>query len=125
MQTHHTCWSPGEISQLNKINSPFKIQQFLDNCEYNSTEETRSPRYVLEHKRTHCLEGAMFAAACLEYNGMAPLVLDMQAFDDDDHVIAVFKDRGHWGAIAKSNFTTLRFREPVYRTLRELATFTV
>jgi hypothetical protein len=120
MQVPHSYWTHQEISKLNKINTPFKIQEFLDNCEYNSTEETRSPRYVLEHKRTHCLEGAMFAAACLEYNGMSPLVLDMQAHDDDDHVVAVFKERGYWGAIAKSNFTTLRFREPVYRTLREL-----
>jgi hypothetical protein len=114
-------WTSKELSQLKKINTPFKIQEFLDSCEYNSTEETRSPAYILEHKRAHCLEGALFAAACLEYNNLPPLVMDLQAFDDDDHVIAVFKIRGYWGAIAKSNFTTLRFREPVYRNLRELA----
>jgi len=114
-------WTSREKSLLQKINTPFKIQQFLDECEYNSTEETRSPLYVLEHKRAHCLEGALFAAACLEFMGMKPLVLDLQAWDDDDHVIAVFKTNGFWGAIAKSNFTTLRFREPVYRSLRELA----
>jgi len=118
---NNTYWNSREISLLQKINTPFKIQQFLDECEYNSTEETRSPLYVLEHKRAHCLEGALFAAACLEFNGMKPLVLDLQAYNDDDHVIAVFKIKGYWGAIAKSNFTTLRFREPVYRSLRELS----
>ncbi len=114
-------WTSNEINLLKKLNTPFKIQEFLDNCEYNSTEETRSPRYILKHKSAHCLEGALFAAACLEYTGMQPLVIDLHAVNDDDHVIAVFKLRGYWGAIAKSNFTTLRYREPVYRNLRELA----
>ena len=66
------------------------------------------------------MEGALFAAACLENIGFPPLVLDMQSFNDDDHVIAIFKVKGYWGAVAKSNFTTLRYREPVYRSLREL-----
>jgi len=121
MQNSQTPWTTKEIKLLKKINTPFKIQEFLDSCEYNSTEETRSPRYILEHQRAHCLEGALFAASCLEFNGMPPLVIDLQAFNDDDHVIAIFKNQGCWGAIAKSNFTTLRFREPVYRSLRELA----
>jgi hypothetical protein len=121
MQIINTCWSLQEITELKKLDRPFKIQEFLDTCEYNSTEVTRSPRFILENKRAHCLEGALFAAACLEFNGFFPLVLDLQAFNDDDHVIAVYKLRGCWGAIAKSNFTTLRFREPVYRTLRELS----
>jgi hypothetical protein len=121
MQIPQSSWTPKEITLLKKLNTPNKIQEFLDACEYNSTGETRSPSYILEHRRAHCLEGALFAAACLEHNGMPPVVLDLQAFNDDDHVIAVFKLRGCWGAIAKSNFTTLRFREPVYRSLRELA----
>jgi hypothetical protein len=114
-------WTRTEIRALERLATPFKIQQFLDECEYNSTEETRSPRYVFEHKRAHCLEGAIFAAACLELQGRPPLVMDLQAFNDDDHVIAVFKQDNCWGGIAKSNFTTLRYREPVYRSLRELA----
>ena len=114
-------WTRTETDALNSLSTPFAVQLFLDECSYNSTEETRSPRYVLEHKRAHCLEGAIFAAACLELQGMAPLVLDLQAFNDDDHVIAVFKQGSCWGGIAKSNFTTLRYREPVYRNLRELA----
>lgn len=102
------------------VNSPWKIQQLLDNTAYNSTSETCSPRIVLELRRAHCMEGALFAAAGLETLGYSPLILDMLADDDDDHVIAVFKYKNHWGALAKSNFTTLRFREPVYRSLREL-----
>ena len=114
-------WSSTEINILNKLNSPYKIQEFLDKIEYNSTTETRSPRYILQNKRAHCLEGALLAAACLENIGYPPLVVDLQAVNDDDHVIAVFKNDNFWGAIAKSNFTTLRYREPVYRSLRELS----
>jgi hypothetical protein len=76
---------------------------------------------VIRNRRAHCLEGALFAAACLRYIGYPPLVLDLKAENDDDHVIAIFKVKGFWGAVAKSNFTTLRYREPVYRTLRELS----
>jgi len=121
MPNNATQWTSEEKKILKSLSSPFKIQEFLDASEYNSTEETRSPRIVMKLNRTHCLEGALFAAAALENLGFPPLVLDLQAHDDDDHVIAVFKHRGFWGAIAKSNFTTLRFREPVYRSLRELA----
>ncbi len=121
MKSAEKYWTRTETEALNSLDTPFRIQQFLDECNYNATEETRSPRYVLEHRRAHCLEGAIFAAACLEYQGRPPLLLDLQAMNDDDHVIAVFKQDGCWGGIAKSNFTTLRYREPVYRTLRELA----
>ncbi len=121
MQKERFLWTPNEEALLRKLSTPFRIQEFLDDCAYNSTKETRSVRYILEHKRAHCLEGALFAAACLEYHGMPPLVLDLRAYNDDDHVIAVFKIKGCWGAVAKSNFTTLRYREPVYRSLRELS----
>ncbi len=114
-------WTGPETEALKSLSTPYRIQQFLDACDYNSTEETRSPRVVHELRRAHCLEGAIFAAACLELQGRPPLVLDLQATNDDDHVIAVFKQDNCWGGIAKSNFTTLRFREPVYRSLRELA----
>jgi len=76
---------------------------------------------VLREKTAHCLEGAVVAAAALRVLGLEPLILDLEADQDTDHVIAIFKSRGHWGAIAKSNFTGCRYREPVYRTLRELA----
>jgi hypothetical protein len=116
-----TGWTKREAAILKNLNTPFRIQTFLDKTEYNGTKETRSPRYVISLNRSHCMEGALFAAACLENIGYPPLVLDLQAFNDDDHVIAIFKVKGFWGAVAKSNFTTLRYREPVYRSLRELA----
>ena len=66
------------------------------------------------------MEGALLAAAALAAHGFPPLLVDLEAVRDDDHVLAVFQQRGLWGAIAKSNYAGLRFREPVYRTLREL-----
>ena len=117
----HSPWSPDEEAFFHTLNSPWKIQEYLDNIEYNSTTESNSPKYVIQKKRAHCFEGALFGAACLENLGFPPLVLDLQAVNDDDHVIAIFKIDNCWGAIAKSNFTTLRYREPVYRSLRELA----
>ncbi len=113
-------WTKEEKDLLNKLNNPDKIQTFLDSTDYNPDYTSRSPRHVIKTCSAHCFEGALFAAAALEYNGHKPLIVDMLAEDDDDHVIAVFKVKGHWGAVAKSNFTTLRFREPVYRSLREL-----
>ncbi|HSE05085.1 MAG TPA: hypothetical protein VLK35_13110 [Methylomirabilota bacterium] len=79
-----------------------------------------SPRRVLRARTAHCLEGAVFAAAALRVLGFPPLLLDLEAVQDTDHVVAVFRRRGCWGAIAKSNFSGLRYREPVYRSLREL-----
>jgi hypothetical protein len=113
-------WTKEEVSFLKKLNDPDKIQGFLDSIDYNPSYECRSPRWVIKKKSAHCFEGALFAAAALNFMGHKPLLVDMKAFNDDDHVIAVFKADGHWGAVAKSNFTTLRYREPVYRSLREL-----
>ncbi len=113
-------WTKDEIKFLKTLNNPDKIQGFLDSIDYNPVYECRSPRWVIKKRSAHCFEGALFAAAAMQFNGYTPLIVDMKAFNDDDHVIAVFKDNGHWGAIAKSNFTSLRFREPVYRTIREL-----
>jgi hypothetical protein len=76
---------------------------------------------VLRQNTAHCFEGAIFAAAALRANGYPPLILDFEAENDTDHVIAVYRIKGHWGAIAKSNYSSCRFREPVYRSLRELA----
>jgi hypothetical protein len=113
-------WTKEEISFLKKLSDPDRIQDFLDSIDYNPNPECRSPRWVIRKRSAHCFEGALFAAAALNYLGHKPLLVDMKAFNDDDHVIAVFKVDGHWGSVAKSNFTTLRYREPVYRTLREL-----
>lgn len=113
-------WTKDEIKFLKTINDANKIQGFLDSIDYNPNSECRSPRLVIRKRTAHCFEGALFAAAALQFIGYKPLILDMKAFNDDDHVVAVFKEDGHWGAVAKSNFTTLRYREPVYRTIREL-----
>ncbi len=113
-------WTADEKKILNSLNNPDKIQGFLDSLNYNPAYECRSPRWVLKKKSAHCFEGAIFAAAALQNIGFQPLIVDMKAYNDDDHVIAVFKNGRYWGAVAKSNFTTLRYREPVYRSLREL-----
>ena len=113
-------WTKEEIKFLKTLSDPDKIQSFLDSIDYNPNPECRSPRWVIKKRSAHCFEGALFAAACLGYIGYKPLLVDMKSCNDDDHVIAVFKKNEHWGAVAKSNFTTLRYREPVYRTLREL-----
>jgi hypothetical protein len=113
-------WTKEEADFLKTLDTPDKIQGFLDTLEYNPKYECRSPRYVIKTRTAHCFEGALIAASALRNIGFPPLVVDMKAYNDDDHVIAVFKTDNHWGAVAKSNFTTLRFREPVYRSLREL-----
>jgi hypothetical protein len=113
-------WTKDEISFLKTVNDTEKIQEFLDSIDYNPNYECRSPRWVIRKRSAHCFEGALFAAAALKFIGYKPLIIDMKAFNDDDHVIAVFKENEHWGAVAKSNFTSLRFREPVYRSVREL-----
>src|ERR1019366_5434755 len=79
-----------------------------------------SPRRVLRDQTAHCMEGALLGAAALRMLGHPPLLLDLEAVRDDDHVLAIFRVQGHWGAVAKSNYSVLRFREPVYRTLHEL-----
>jgi hypothetical protein len=115
---------PAERDALRALRTPEKIQRFLDSdLGYNKEKEgetCRSPRRVLRDRIAHCLEGALLAAAALRVHGFPPLLVDLEAVRDDDHVLTVFRERGHWGAIAKSNYAGLRFREPVYRTLREL-----
>lgn len=121
MNKNLNIWTLSESALIKELNHPMKIQQYLDSIEYDSKTDTRSPKYVIIEKSAHCFEGAMFAAACLQNIGYKPLILDLRAVNDDDHVIAVFQKNKYWGSIAKSNFTTLRYREPVYKTLRELA----
>jgi hypothetical protein len=109
------------ITAAGYLKEPEKIQEFLDSIPYNSRKDTKSPLRVLKERSAHCFEGALFAAAVLRTADHRSLIVDLRAENDDDHVIAVFNQNGRWGAIAKSNFTTLRFREPVYRSIRELA----
>jgi hypothetical protein len=117
-------FTPAERRVFQRLRTPAQIQRFLDHdLAYNKEPDGLtcfSPRLVLRHRAAHCMEGALFAAAALRQIGHPPLLLDMESIHDDDHVLAIFKSRGHWGAVAKSNFSGLRYREPVYRTLREL-----
>jgi hypothetical protein len=106
---------------LRNIDTPYRIQEFLDSVPYNTTERTLSPLFVMKERMAHCMDGGLFAAAALRNLGYPPLIIDLSAENDDDHIIAVFREGKCWGAIAKSNTTVLRFREPVYRSLRELA----
>jgi len=117
-------FSAEERGVFRRLRSPEKIQRFLDELAYNKEPHgptCRSPRRVLRDRTAHCMEGALFGAAALRMLGHPPLLLDFEAVRDDDHVLAIFRVRGHWGAVAKSNYSGLRYREPVYRTLRELA----
>lgn len=114
-------FTPAELRKLRSLKDPHGIQRLLDSQPYHLADTAWSPRRVLRENTSHCFEGALFAAAALRVNGYSPLVIDLEAEHDTDHVIAVFKQHGHWGALGKSNYTGCRYREPVYRTLRELA----
>lgn len=114
-------FTPRELRELRALRTPAGIQRAMDAMPYHLAGTAWSPRRVLHEWTAHCLEGAVFAAAALRVLGFPPLLLDLEAVQDSDHVLAVYQVRGHWGAIAKSNFSGLRFREPVYRSPRELA----
>ncbi len=113
-------WNEEEEELLKGFADPWAIQVYLDAIDYNPDYVCRSPRWVMRKRSAHCFEGALFAAAALDYLGYKPTIVDMKAYNDDDHVIAVFREGRFWGAVAKSNFTSLRYREPVYLSLREL-----
>jgi len=114
-------FTPSELRTLRALKTPAGIQQFLDELPYNLSFTARSPEKVLQDRTASCLEGGIFAAAALRVIGFPSLIFDLEAEQDTDHVVAIFKVRGHWGAVAKSNYAGLRYREPVYRTVRELA----
>jgi hypothetical protein len=113
-----------EEAVFKRLDTPTKIQDFLNKIPINfekKGETAMSPRSVLRENKAHCIEGAMFAAVALRYHGHKPLVVDLHSIKEDaDHVIAVFCQNGYWGAISKSNHAVLRYREPVYRDVREL-----
>ena len=114
----------GEFAVLRRLRTPRKIQKFLYGLKQNFElrgETCNSVRTVLRQRRAHCIEGALLAAAALWVHGEPPLLMDMQAVRDFDHVICLFRRNGRWGAISKTNGIGLRGRDPVYRTLRELA----
>jgi hypothetical protein len=107
---------------LSRLDSPAAIQAYLDTTAYSPEYDNRCPVSVLRDSQAHCLDGALFAAAALRRLGYPPLLIDLlpEPGTDDDHVLAVFRHNGYYGAVAKSNFAGLRFREPVFKNLREL-----
>src|SRR3989339_524765 len=109
-----------KLNFAKQFKKPIDIQIFLNRLLYNSEYVTNSPKNVFLKQRANCFEGALFAAAILRTMGHKPLIVDIVAKNDDDHVIAIYKQNNFFGAVAKSNTTLLRFREPVYRTLGEL-----
>lgn len=113
-------WNAEELRQLCALDTPEAVQAYLDAIPYNDEPTCRSPRRVLRDRKAHCMEGALFAAAALERLGHPPLLVDMRAERDDDHILALFRAGDRLGAVAKSNFTGLRYRSPVFRSLREL-----
>ncbi|PKL81856.1 MAG: hypothetical protein CVV24_13105 [Ignavibacteriae bacterium HGW-Ignavibacteriae-3] len=112
--------SKDEKKFFQQFKTPFEIQIYLNNADYNPEYLTFSPRLVMHRHMANCFEGALFAAAVLRMLGHKPLIVDLMADNDDDHVLAIFKQNNLFGAVAKSNTTLLRYREPVYRSIREL-----
>jgi hypothetical protein len=113
-----------EFAVFRRLDTPQKIQEFISGLRSNfevGGQTCLSVREVLKQRRAHCIEGAMFAACALWVHGEPPLLLDLQADRDYDHVVALFRRHGCWGAISKTNPPVLRWRDPVYRSLRELA----
>ena len=116
--------TPAELKTLCKLTTPIKIQNHLDSIPMNWEKDREtyfSPRKAMRMKKMHCMEGALFAAAALWVQGEKPLLMDLKTKGDIDHVVALYRRNGCWGAISKTNHSTLRFRDPVYKTLRELA----
>jgi hypothetical protein len=113
-------WSKAERALFRTLTSPDRIQGYLDKTPYSTEPVYRSPRSVIRDRKAHCFDGALFAAAALRQIGHRPVLVDILAENDDEHILALFRRHDRIGAVAKSNFVGLRFREPVYRNIREL-----
>ncbi len=113
------------LSIVSKLTTPQKIQKYLDSIPFNfekDGETCMSPLRVVEEQKAHCIEGAMLAAYALMLQGKRPLLLNLKVKDSDvDHVVTLYKTHGLWGAMSKTNHAVLRYRDPVYKTVRELA----
>ena len=115
--------SRAELAALRRLSTPERVQAYLDGLRYNlepDGDTLRSPRRVMRDGTAHCAEGAFLAAAAFRVNGRPPLLVDLIAVRDDDHVVAVYREKGLWGSVGISKFAGLRYRSPVYRTIREL-----
>lgn len=118
--------SPAECLVFEKLKTPNDIQNYLDalpqNFSHGRGATLRSPRRMLLKASAYCFEGAVFAAASLAYHGHEPWLMDLRAIEPDvDHVVALFKENNLWGAISKTNYPVLKWRDPIYKTVRELA----
>lgn len=113
-----------EKKLMKRLNTPAKVQNFLNSLRFNFEEKgetLKSPIFTLRGKKAHCMEGALLGAYILSLHGFSPLILHLEASSDDfDHVIVPFKQYGYWGALSKTNHAVLRYREPVYKNIREL-----
>jgi len=116
-------FTPREAAFFRRFTAPWRVQRYLDGIEYDPSMGTscRSPRRVMRERSAQCMDGALFAAAALRFQGYPALIVDLEAEQDTDHVLAVFRGAGGWGAVALSHFNGLRFREPIFRSIRELA----
>lgn len=125
MRSRTPLFDEKELRVLRKLKTPRHIQDFLETLPINFEEEGdmfMSPRRVLRERKAHCLEGAVLAAAAFAFHGRPPLLLDLETIpSDESHVVALFREKGRWGAVSKTNHAVLRYRDPVYRSVRELA----
>ncbi len=116
---------PKEFAVFKTLTSGRKVQDFLDTIPMNFEKKgdtCRSPLFALRHNEAHCMEGAKLAAAAFWFQGKRPLLLDLETtLDDESHVVALFRERGRWGAVSKTNHAVLRYRDPIYKSIRELA----
>lgn len=119
-------YTSAELKLFRRLNTPQKIQDYLNLLAFNHEDmddKCMSPRKVIETQKADCVEGAVFASAILQFHGAKPWILDLRSTIkpyDYDHVVAIFKKDGHFGAISKTTHAVLRYREPIYKTLREL-----
>jgi hypothetical protein len=113
-------WNKEELKILRSFNSPESIQAFLDRIPYNPKGTCLSPRGVMRYHKAHCMEGALFAAAALEFIDFKPILVYIIAVRDDGHALAIFKKNGKYGSLSKSNCSGLRYRSPIYRSIREV-----
>jgi hypothetical protein len=116
---------PSERRLFGRLRTPRAIQDYLDTLPVNfelTGETYMSPRRAIQAKKAHCLEGALIAAAALAFHGKKPFLMDFQtAWADEDHVVTLFQEKGRWGALSKTNHSILRYRDPIYMSVRELA----
>ena len=114
-----------EIALMNKLNNPAQIQDFLNGLKFNFEKEgetLKSPLFTLREGSAHCFEGALLGAYILSLRGWTPYLMHLKTTKADyDHIVAPFKEGGFWGALSKTNHAVLRYREPIYKNIRELA----